>query len=257
MKKTFLFLFILITCSLYWSCRKVTYDEALPAVQFISARSYGNDSVLLTAKVTNSGASPIENVGFAFDEQPYFDILVNQVQATPTTGQFSVVIKAMADSTYYIKCFATNSFGYVASGNYKYTVPTSIPQYAPCVSSIPANSVVDAKVTYSNLYIYYNNAGSTYGNIDVNASNGSSESVDIYFNAPPVNGVYTTSDPTNLSFDPNPYDCAIVVNNNYVVNSGGYVYIALGTGGSGTITFCSLPYVAFSSTFFVSGNLTY
>ncbi len=257
MKKTFLFLLIFIVCGLYWSCSKVTYDEALPAVQFISAKSYGNDSVLLTAKVTSSGASPIENVGFAYSEQPYFDILVNQIQAAPTLGQFSVVIKAIPDSTYYIKCFATNSFGYVASGNYKYTVPTTTPQSAPCAASIPANSVVDNKATYSGLYIYYNNAGSTYGNIDVNATNGASETVDIYFNAPPVNGIYTTSDPSNLSFDPNPYDCAIVVNNNYVVNSGGYVYIALGNGGSGTITFCSLPYVAFSSTFFVSGNLTY
>jgi hypothetical protein len=257
MKKVFLLLILFSFLAIDWSCSKVTYDQALPAVQFVSAKSFGNDSVLLTAKVTSSGASAIENVGFAYSEQPVFDILVNQVLAPPVAGQFSVVVKLIPDSTYYIKCFATNSFGYVASGNYKYNVPVATPQTAPCASSIPANSIVDAKATYSMPYIYYNSSGSTFGNIDINANNGGSETIDIYFNAAPLNGVYTTSDPSNLSFDTNPYDCAIVMNNNYAINSGGLVYVALGAGGSGTITFCSIPYSAFSTTYFVSGNITY
>jgi hypothetical protein len=258
MKRHLLILLAFVCFTVNWSCTKYTYDEALPSVQFVSAKFYGNDSVLLTGKVTNTGASGIENVGFAYDEQPSFDILVNQVGAPPTSGQFSVVIKLIPDSTYYIKCFATNSFGYVVSTNFKYTVPSATPEYAPCAGTIPANSVVDNKVTYAMTYIYYDNTSAQYGNVGIETQNGSSEFVNIYFTAAPVNGIYTTVyDPTTLSSDPNPYDCTILVNNSYAVNAGGKVYVAIGTGGTGTITFCSISYVAFSTTFFVSGNITY
>ncbi|HSY75704.1 MAG TPA: hypothetical protein VK890_02540 [Bacteroidia bacterium] len=258
MKRYLLFSFAFICFTINWSCTKYTYDQALPSVQFVSAKFYGNDSVQLTGKVTNIGASPIDNVGFAYDEQPAFDILVNQIGVPPTSGQFSVVVRLAPDSTYYIKCFATNDFGYVASANYKYTVPSAAPEVAPCAGSIPANSAVDNKVTYSMVDINYDNTSALYGNVGVETDNGSSEFVNIYFRAAPVNGIYTTiTDPTALSSDPNPYDCTIVVNNSYVVNAGGSVYVALGSGGTGTITFCSIPYVAYSTTFFVSGNITY
>ncbi|HTB07856.1 MAG TPA: hypothetical protein VK806_12960 [Bacteroidia bacterium] len=256
MKKTTGYLCVILLLAMYWSCSK-PYNEALPVVQFVSASAVGNDSIILIGNVTSSGADAVQYVGFAYAEQPSFDILSNQVLLNGTTGMFSWKVKALPDSTYYIKCFAANSFGYAATGNFKYTVPVGSPQSAPCASTIPANSVVDNKITYS-MSVNYDNTYPQYGTVGIETSGFPSESVNIYFNGAPANGIYSTaSDPTNFNFDSNPYDCVIMINSSYFTNSGGQVYVAVTSPGHGTITFCSIPYVVSSATYYISGNISY
>jgi hypothetical protein len=240
-----------------WTCSK-PYYEALPVVQFVSAVPYGNDSLLVTGNISSQGLSAVQYAGFASAEQPSFDIMENQVvKSAGSVGHFTALIKAIQDSTYYIKCFAVNSYGYTATGNYVYTVPAAGPQTAPCAKSITANTVNDAGMTYNITDGYYITAAPTYGKVDIEADNGGTEEIDIYFTTTPINGIYTTSDATNLDFDTNPFDCGIIINNTYLVNSGCKVYIALNnTAGTVTVTYCSLPYLVSSSTYYISGNYT-
>lgn len=254
MLKRITLLFVLAATALLPGCTKKTYDDALPKVDFVSALAYGNDSVIVTGNVTSAGASPIEYVGFAYSTNPTFDILENQVIGNGTTGEFSTLVRGFQDSTYYFKCFAANSFGYVVSNTFKYTVPAATPQTAPC--SVTNNTVIDNSQTYYMNYVATNSVSAAYGNFEVDAENGSSEIVDIYFNATPTNGVYTTQvDAANFSFDTNPYDCVVTVNG-YAVNTGGKVYVGINSGTT-TVSFCSLIYVAYSTNFSISGKVSY
>lgn len=234
-------LFLSVCVMVNWSCKKYTYDEALPKVQFVSAVSNGSDSLILTAKIISQGASPVENVGFAYYERPDFDILVNQVAADPSSGTFSVIVPAVPDSTYYIKCFATNEYGYTATSNAKYTMPVSNPQTAPCAASMKLNTVVDNGSTYT-ISSSGLTSGSSYSSVALQCSQGPNTIVTIYFNATPVNGIYRLIDPNNLSGDTNPFDCAIEdYNYNTTTNGNGYVYIAVSSGSNkSTVSFCNI-----------------
>lgn len=255
MNKRFLLItscFFIVT--VYWSCSKKTFTDALPQVQFVSVTPYGNDSAIIAGNVTSAGASPVEYVGFAFSANSSVDLLKNQVLLNGTTGRFSAGVKVYHDSTYYFKCFAANSFGYAASAAFKCTIGSAVGDSAPC--ALNSNYIVDGG--YGGYSIVSLNTGPSYasygGSFGVYVDNGSStESVDICFNGSPGNGTYNSV--SSLSFDTNPYDCEIVVNGSYVVNAGGKVYVSVKSGKT-TISFCPITYIG-TSTYSISGKITY
>lgn len=255
MKKFVLLISITITCLLGWNCTKYTFDQSLPQVQIVSANLINSDTLMITGNVVSAGSTAIQNVGFAYSNQPNFDIISNQVLLNGTTGKFSMYLMVYPDSTYYFKCFATNANGYAASGNLKYTVIPIGPQTAPCAGSLSTNYVVDGGLGYNIIDVNtYTGGGATYGNYELATDNGGNEVIDIFFRYTPTNGVYTTADPTNLSTDPNPYDCGISIDNSYFANAGGKVYISI-NGSTITYTFCSILYNNGSTNVSLSGML--
>ncbi len=257
--KPLFFILILPVFMVFVGCSK-NYNDALPSCQFVTATPYGQDSLLLTGQVTNSGASPIEYAGFAYSNQPNFDITSNQQGAGELFGeQFFAVIPAFPDSTYYFKCYVANEYGYTVSGNYRYTVPYPAPDTAPC--SLTDNRINDNHTAWNMTNITYG-GNASFGSYGIQATDASGyEVVNIYFNKVPANGIYTT-DGSEQDFTNNPnnkFSVLIVLGSftQYTVNSGGKVYIAQSKNGSTTISFCTLTYTAFSSNFPISGEITY
>jgi hypothetical protein len=258
MKQLF-FLFIAAGIIMLNGCSK-NYNDALPSCSFVSAVPYGQDSILIVGQVTKQGASPVEYNGFAYSNQPNFDITSNQVGcALNRQGLFQAVIPINPDSTYYFKCYVANEYGYTVSGNYKYTVPYPAPDSAPC--SLTNNVVTDNRIAWTMFYI--SGAGNaSFGSYGIQASDMSgSEELNIYFNIVPVNGVYTT-DGDEQDFIDNSYkkfSVLIVLGNftQYTVNSGGKVYVAQNKDGTTTLSFCTLTYTAFSTNFPLSGKITF
>lgn len=239
----------------FFGCSKKKYDDALPKIEFISAIPFGVDSLIITGKVISEGASRVEYVGFASNNNPSFSILKNQLLFNGTTLQFSTAVIGYPDSTYYFKSFATNSFGYTASNVFKYTVPAATPQTAPC--TISNNYALDNGINYSLPYVYSGAGYASYGSFGIEADGSGYELIKIYFNRIPKNGIYTTqSDISNFDFDTNPYHVVVTVNDN-VVDQGGKVYIAENSGGTTTVSFCSLNYSAFSTNVLVSAKITF
>ena len=238
---------------IFWGCSK-PYSDALPTVQFVSVVPYGvEDSVLITGNVTSSGASQIDYVGFSFSSTPNFDLLSRQVLLNGTTGQFSAIVPAHNDSTFYFKCFAANDYGYVASTVYSYFVPATKPDSAPC--SISQNTVIFSG-TWTPSYIYAGGLAA-YGSYYVEADFGFSYVLDIYFNKVPTNGQYSVLNTTDFIDNTSPYVATIVMDNANSVTEGGYIYIAQNKDGSTTVSFCPLNVDISSVNYPVSAKITF
>src|SRR6185312_1475694 len=248
MKRLF-FLFIIAAIIMLNGCSK-NYEDSLPACTFLSAVPYGQDSILIVGQVTKQGASPIEYNGFAYSNQPNFDITSNQLGCALTQqGLFEAVIPANPDSTYYFKCYVANEYGYTVSGNYKYTVPYPAPDSAPC--SLTNHVVNDNHIAWKMIYVS-GGGNASFGSYGVQANDASgNEVVNIYFNMIPVNGIYTTDGDEQdfIDYPNNKFSVLIVLGNftQYTVNSGGKVYVAQNKDGSTTVSFCTLTYTAFST----------
>jgi hypothetical protein len=236
---------------LFMSCKKLTYDDAIPKVTIVSASFYSLDSVILHGKITTRGASAIEYTGFAFDTHPNLSLLKNQVLLKNGSTDFSAIVHAYHDTTYYFKAFAANSFGYSSSNVIQFKVPAPAPVVAPC--------------TLTNNYITDNGVGQTataigsasnpsYGNYAVDIYE-SSEDVYVFFPYVPINGIYTTtSDGYNIGHG----QVYIYINNFnlYSINSGGKVYVSINNGIT-TVSFCSLNYSIGNYNATISGKVTY
>jgi len=224
-------------------CTKKNYEDALPKVEFVSATQCGNDSAILVGNVIISGADAVQITGFAYASIPNFDITSNQLVLAGSTGQFSGKVLAYPDSTYYFKCFAANDYGYVVSNTFKCTIGSALPDSAPC--SINNNILKIASGSYTLTNINYGIPSPPYGNYQVEADDGFGNEIDYYFNALPANGIYNVV--SDLSFDTNPYDCQVMIDQTYGVNAGGKVYVAHNKDGTVTISDCSLTFMVSST----------
>lgn len=249
-------IFLFFICGIIICGCSKPYQQALPTVEFVSAVPYGlEDSVLLTGKVTSSGAGAVEYTGFSFSNTPSFDLLTNQILLNGTSGQFTAIIPATHDSTYYFKSFAANNYGYCVSGVYKYTVPGTKPDSAPCTLS--SNSFILGGNSYSFSYVSTN----TYpglGSYSVEAEfSGGYYYYDVYFNMVPVNGQYSVLNSVDFSSSSNKYAVTIELNGSYPFDEGGYLYIAQNKDGTTTLSFCSLNVDLFSQNYSVSSKVTF
>ncbi len=241
MKKTSfisIVLLLLFGSTSFYSCKKKTFDDALPQITLVSATVSNLDSVLLVANITSAGANALEYCGFAYSANPSFSVLNRQVlfQATGT-GKFQAVVPAIHDSTYYFKAFAANGFGYNVSNVIKYTVPTPAPAIAPC--TLTNNYVNDGGLGFS-VSSYGSAANPQWGGYTVTL-NGTNEDIAISFPYKPINGVYNTvSDGSTMGAG---QACVSITNFNiYYVNNGGKIYVSVNSNGTTTISFCSLTY---------------
>jgi hypothetical protein len=250
MKKLKLFLFFSVCSVFIWDCKN--FNEGLPTVQFVSVVPHGPDSLLVTGVVTSKGADNIQYTGFSYSSNQVFDLLQNQVLINGSNVQFSAVVFAKQDTTYYFKSFAANSIGYATSSIFTYKFPKSAPDTAPC--NLINNDVKD---DYNNVplpIIRYGGEYAPIGNFGVQATDGVSELLNVYFLIDPVNGIYTVEN-GNFPGDSNPYEVVIELNGYNV--TGGNLYIAQNPDGSITLSFCGLSYVAFSVTYPVSAKVTF
>lgn len=239
------------------SCKK--YDDSLPAVQMISANPYTADSIMLSGNVTSIGADGIQYCGFSWSTQPSFPITQNQILLQGTNGKFSFAMPAQQDSTYYIKCFAANSFGYAVSSVFKYTVPVAGPDSAPC--SLTNNLFTNNYVNVTVASLSYGSGGSNPTGMGSYGIQGSdlyaTQVLNISFNKVPTNGIYTTDVNSSNFITLNSPTEVFVTINGYPLNSGQNVYIAQNKDGTTTVSFCSSIYVAYSSNFTVSAKITF
>lgn len=121
LKNKYLFAFAIILLTVvFCGCKKKKYDDSLPKVEFVSATLYKTDTLLVTGKVTDIGSSAIKYTGFSADTIADTSIINGQVLLQGTSGQFQALIPILSGHTYYLKCFAANTNGYTASGDFKY-----------------------------------------------------------------------------------------------------------------------------------------
>lgn len=232
-------LFGLICNLMFFSCKKKTFDDALPVVTLESVEMVSLDSVVLIGNISSNGADDIEYYGFAFDKSPSFTILKNQMLIEGrNSGDFRMVVHAEHDSTYYFKAFAANGFGYKESNVIKYTVPRPAPVVAPC--TLTNNYFNDDGYSFP-VSAYGSAVFPNYGNYQVDLY-GSSEDIRMYFPYKPINGIYTTTlDGSNIG----PGQVFINITNfyQYYVNSGGKVYVNVDSSGTTSISICGVQYI--------------
>ncbi len=249
------FFAILAYALLFSTCKKVTYNDAIPKVSLTSVSYYSPDSVLLQGKITDGGASSIEYAGFSLNTSPSFSILKNQVLLQGPGQNFSAVVYAAHDSTYFFKAFASNSYGYAVSNTIQMTIPVPGPVTAPC--TLPGNTIDDNGISF-----VCSASGSstlpTYGNYMVTI-NGLSEQVFICFSAVPVNGVYTCVNSSVSTLGSGQVIMYISNFSQYFINSGSNIYVAVNSSsGITTISFCPLTYVISGNTNgTISGKVSY
>lgn len=260
MKKKYIkYLFFALSILIFWRCSK-PYSEALPTVQVVSIVHYGMaDSVLITGSVTSTGASPIEYEGFSFSNAPVFDLLSRQTLLNTTSTTFTTVIPAYHDSTFYFEAFAANQYGYAVSSVYKYTVPVSKPDSAPCTLS--SNSLIVSGQSYPFSFVETNtNPPYGFGTYMVSADfEGGNYSYDVYFNQVPTNGIYAVLSQSDFTGNPDKYVVTMDFGGtSNPFNEGGYVYIAQNPSGSTTLSFCSLTFnLGFTNNIPASSKVTF
>jgi|SRR6185437_4448139 len=240
------------------SCKK--YDDSLPTVEFVSAVPFGTDSVVLTGKVLTTGADDIQYVGFSYSSVPTNNFTDNQLLLVGTNGSFSYPTRMPQDSTYYIKCFAANSFGYAVSSATKFTVPTATLDSASC--PLNADVVTDNGTNWNMAFIATGPSYAPQGVFGIQASDvTSTETVTIQFKSTPINAIYTTEAGLPFNSDNNPYEVNISLQvgpfTNYTINTGGKVYVTVYKSGTVTVSFCSLTYTFSGTNYPFSGKILY
>ncbi len=229
---------IFVVFILLASCKKESFNDALPAVVIQSIVPYGFDSVIVTGKITTAGAGNLDYVGFCYGSGSINPgITLNQVLLNGTSGSFSAALLAYQDSSYSFKAFAANDLGYSFSSVVKYTVPHATAVIAPC--TLINNQITDAGSTFG-VAASGSASNPSYGNYMVTI-NGTNEDIYISFANLPQNGIYiTTTNGSSLAAN------QVIINisnfNQYTINGGQKVYVALNKNATTTISFCSLTY---------------
>jgi hypothetical protein len=231
-----------------FSCRKPLKDtnEYYPKVSSVTHTVNLDQSITFTAHIEDPGAADIEYVGMHFSLTGEPTENDQQVLATLNGDVFSATIYGITEpdgsyfdldheSSFYVKAFATNQFGWSWSQTYK-MLPWEIPTVeAPCTPSNNTfnfgNGVMSAFVsgpsTATGGYVY-----------TLNGSFGDSE---FRFNQPIHTGIYTTS-LEGTFLQSNEVQISFTYGNYHLVSAGASVYVNETSPDVFDVTVCSAPW---------------
>ena len=241
---------------LFWGCQKLTLDEALPVVAVKSISMISSDSAAVTGTIVNAGADLIEYEGVCYSSDPMPGMLANQHFIQNGTTNFTIHLPLKQDSTYYVRVFATNSYGYGISNQFKYTVSHAKPAVAPC--SLTSSNIVDQGTSYSVDFVYSGTNYASYGVWGLEADyNGGNNALRMDFNKTPTNGAYVVQgDAGQFSGNNNPNEVYAELDefNTYNMQTGDSVYVSENADKSISFSFCSLHYSVGSSKIKLAGQ---
>lgn len=234
--------------------------ENTPSIQILSATT-ANDTTTIKIKLIFNTALGINEKGVYYntvgnpsseDKQKLSYESINN-----DNDEFTVKIPYLeSNKKHYFKAFIDSYGGDLISTTFEYTTPIAIPPTIPC--SLSNNTIEDSgTATYTQLYIYSGSPYSRYvGSYGYEVSNAGSFALYFSFANKPETGVYTTS--STEYFNNSPRNVFVLAKHSMIestVNSGSKVYVE-NNGSTIKISFCSLPYVFYSSTFTCTGSFT-
>jgi|SRR6185437_5225365 len=248
-KPFFLALIFLLPMTL--GCKKLTLNEALPTVAIKSVTVISSDTTAVTGTIVSHGADIIEYEGLCYSNNPMPEMLDNQKFIQNSATDFTINIPLKQDSTYYIRVYATNSYGYSISLPYKITIPHARPAVAPC--TLTPMQIVDQGNPYKIDFLYSGTGYAAGGAWGLEADlNGGSNRLLMDFNKIPTNGVYVTGGSNEKGVHAELDDD---FNTNYM-QPGDSVYVSENADKSLNISFCSLHYSIGATQVAVYGQLT-
>ena len=241
-----------------YSCKKLTLNDALPVVAVKSVSVISADSAAVTGTIINPGADVIEYEGLCYSSDPMPQMLDNQYFVGNSSTNFTIHVPFKQDSTYYVRVYATNSYGYGISSPYKFTVAHAKPALAPCPLS--NMKLVDQGNPYPIDFVYSGTGYASYGvwglEVDYNSGN---NALRMDFNKVPTNGAYVVQgDAGQFSSDNNPKEvyAELDVFNTYNMQSGDSVYVSENADKSISFSFCHLHYIMGSASISMAGQFT-
>lgn len=123
-----------IFVSLFISCTKESENQT-PNLKTEKATNITTTSFTLTGIIISDGAASILSRGFCWSEKEYPSISDNKTTNGGEVGRFTSIITGLTpNTTYYVRAYATNSFG-IGYGN-QITITTSA---LPTVTDIDGN----------------------------------------------------------------------------------------------------------------------
>jgi hypothetical protein len=243
--KNYIVIAAIVTLS-FWSCRKPLKDveDYYPKVS-IESYDFGlNGAVTFTGRLDSEGASGVDYVGMCLAKghvpsgEEY-----QQLAELKEDGTFSVKYYNLNnDSVYYIRAFATNSYGYSWSDVLTLGQWTIEPTVAPCNPVL--NTMSDGTFNY-NVYAIYGpeNFAGTEQQYTLNTNFADAQ---FTFSEPLSTGVYTTD--YSFDFDDQFKVRVLFINGStYAMDSDWPVYVNELQPGIFEITICDAPFQVTSS----------
>jgi len=238
-------------------CKKLAQNDALPVVSIKSVVLTSKDTAIITGTVVNQGAEAIQYEGICYGIDSMPDMLENQHFINSGQTNFTFSVKLKTDSTYFIRVFATNSYGYALSRPASIHVPHQKPPVVPC--SLTDMQIIDNGTRYTVDAGYidpYNTVN--YGSWQAEADYGS---VQMFFDfwGRPANGAYVTQvDGGQFSTDHSGIEVYVQKTdfNVYSMQSGDSVYVTENPDSSLSLSFCGMHYSIGPSTVSVIGKFT-
>ncbi|HEU4716665.1 MAG TPA: hypothetical protein VFU15_02485 [Bacteroidia bacterium] len=256
MKKPIAFFVLFAICLVSASCRKALKDvnDYFPKVKTVSATVQANGSVMISGEIESDGADPIQYLGFCCGTHPDPRITDNQVIVQRDGNSFSAVLSGFsADSVYYFRSWAANSYGYAYGNVISLDSIAAVPVTPPC--SLTMNTVDIGGSTGTHTYSSVSTPTSYMGIWQFTGNTATGPTVDFSFGSAIATGIYTTT----LNTSPAAGQVYVDFTDGFIggaLNSGSSVYVNTVSPGVYDITICSAPWQYNSSTFYFKTHLT-
>lgn len=123
---------------IFSGCNKDDAPETKPLVSTSSVSDITQTSANLNGEVTNAGSSAVTTRGFAYSIETAPDIADLTVAAGSGTGNFNAVVSNLtANTTYFVRAYATNDVGTTYGNEVSFTTSPG----APMVTTMVATNV--------------------------------------------------------------------------------------------------------------------
>ena len=103
---------VLLVILIAGACKKSSIDDAIPVVSIKSVSVTATDSAIITGSLVNQGAASVKYEGICYGIDSMPDLTENQHFIQGNQSDFSFTVPVKHDSTYFIRAFAANTYGY-------------------------------------------------------------------------------------------------------------------------------------------------
>lgn len=247
MKKNTINILLFILLLLNTSCRKALKDvnDYFPKIILVSATVQADGSVLLTTDVESKGGSEIEYLGFCYSSIHSSPIMLDNQISLAAGSTFSTAIPGLsADSVYYFRAWAANSFGYSYSNVLSLDSIIAPVVTPPC--TLVANKV-DVGDGFQRSITSVSVPTSSSGTISFIAT--ASTSLNFIFGSTITTGIYTTTG------TPAPSSGEVYVGlSGTALSNGSKVYVNTISPGVYDMTICNAPWSSNGTNFVLNSN---
>lgn len=243
------------------SCEKIEDDsEAVPKVNTNIVSHIEAGTALCGGAIEEEGTSSINAKGVCWSTVTGPTINDSKTTDGEGTSDFSSLMTCLnANTTYYVRAYATNNAGTGYGLQKSFTTLSNQP--VPCPCSPAANLIVFSGVDNTFFNVTAGTAGLNYGATYGITGEGMSSTLQIEFSHVPVSGKFITTN--NLSFI-GPTECLVdglfgsILANQYIGAPGDTVYVTKTGEGQYSASFCSLQFNSGGTSYIFTsdGNLT-